>query len=90
MRPASTQSLLPGSNVTALEEGVGGSIDGMLSTSASEYPKSFALSAALDPGGCMAGCVGWWAAMGLSVYRAGDWEKCSLICTLHQLHGVEA
>ncbi|KAI3437818.1 hypothetical protein D9Q98_000265 [Chlorella vulgaris] len=38
------------SNVTALEEGVGGSIDGMLSTSASEYPKSFALSAALDPG----------------------------------------
>lgn len=38
------------SNSTLLEEAIGGSVDGMLSSSANPFAKSFALSAALDPG----------------------------------------
>lgn len=40
----------PRSNSTLLEEAIGGSVDGMLSSSANPFAKSFALSAALDPG----------------------------------------
>lgn len=35
----------------ALEEGVGGAIDGLLATLAYPYPKSIAFSASMDPGG---------------------------------------
>lgn len=43
------------SNATLLEETVGSSIDGMAVTAAGEFPKSFAISAAQDPGALPAG-----------------------------------
>jgi hypothetical protein len=49
------------SNATLLEDTIGSSIDGMAVTAASEFPKSFAISAAQDPGerAVLARCPGY-------------------------------